>query len=65
MISIEHATVIIGYLSAKLEVEERWYVTPNEAFFGKAPVEIVLEGHGDLIIEFLEIRLGLREGAAF
>lgn len=65
MISQEHQIVIIAYLAEKLECEENWFTTPDELFFGKSPYEVVLAGDGDTMIEFLEIRLGLRPGAGF
>lgn len=65
MITAEQQIVVIAYLASKLNTGEEWFATPNEAFFGKSPQEIVLEGDGDLVIQFLEVRLGLRKGAAF
>ena len=65
MISQEHQIVIIAYLAEKLECEENWFTLPNESFFGATPYEVVLSGEGDAVIEFLEIRLGLRPGAGF
>lgn len=65
MITQEHQIVIIAYLAEKLGCEENWFTLPTESFFGASPYEVVLRGDGDSIIEFLEIRLGLRPGAGF
>lgn len=65
VISTEHQTVIIAYLAEKLGCEETWYITPSFDFFGKTPLDVVLEGDGDTVIEYLETRLGLIPGAAF
>lgn len=65
MITKKDYIVIIAYLAAKLEAGEEWFAEPNAAFFGKSPYELVVDGKGDFVIEYLEIRLGLRPGAAF
>jgi hypothetical protein len=63
---IEHKTVIIAYLASKFpELEENWFINSNPSFFGRTPQEIVYAGMGDMVIEYLEVRLGLRPGAAF
>ena len=42
-----------------------WMQAPSEHFFGQTPIEIIYSGHGNLIIEWLMIRIGRRPGAAF
>ena len=42
-----------------------WAQTPNEAFFGQAPVSFIASGGGELVIEWLMVRTGKKPGAAF
>jgi hypothetical protein len=64
-LSMTEEIVIIAYLGEKLGVEEKWFVTPSEVFFGDAPIQVVHNGDGEILIEWLEERLGLRPGQAF
>lgn len=63
--TVEHYTVIIVYLASKLECGERWYITPDARFSDRTPQQLVLDGEGDIVVRFLETRLGIRKGVAF
>lgn len=64
MMLMEQTTIIV-YLARKLGCDDNWYETKQEFLFGKTPRDIVMEGEGQLIIDWLESRLGLKPGAAF
>jgi hypothetical protein len=51
--------VIVAYLSEKLGVDETWLTTKQEFLFDSTPQEVVFRGDGDMLIEWLESRLGL------
>jgi hypothetical protein len=57
--------VVVSYLGYKLGVTESWFNESQDFLFGKTPTEIVLEGEGKILIEWLEERLGLRPGVGF
>ena len=57
--------IIIVYLARKLGCDDKWYESKQDFLFGKSPQQVVMEGDGQLIIEWLETRLGLKPGAAF
>lgn len=42
-----------------------WMQTPNEAFWGQAPAQLVPSGGGELVIEWLMVRTNKKPGAAF
>ena len=59
MITADNQIVIIGFLAERLDLSEEWFITKQDLLFGKSPSEVVSEGDGDLIIEWLADRLGL------
>ena len=64
MMLMEQA-IIVQYLSRKLGCDADWYESKQDFLFGKAPRDIVIEGEGQVIIDWLEERLGLKPGQAF
>lgn len=56
---------IVAYLGYKLGVSDTWHLEPQEFLFGKTPMQIIGEGDGKILIEWMEERLGLRKGQAF
>ena len=42
-----------------------WMQTPSEQFFGQAPCTLVPSGGGQLVIDWLLVRIGKKPGAAF
>ena len=42
-----------------------WYVTPWEFTFGSSPAEVVVEGYGEELIDWLELRVGDSAGPLF
>ncbi len=58
-------TIIINYLASKLGLDESWYTTQCDFLFDRTPEETLLSGHGDELIEWLEVRVGLKPGQAF
>lgn len=65
MINTHDQTVIIAYLAEKLGVDENWFVTKQDFLFDATPQQVVADGYGDHLIEWLEGRLGLRPAQAF
>lgn len=57
--------IIIQYLAEKLHVDDAWYITKQDFLFDCTPEEIFLRGDGPILIQWLEERLGLRQGEAF
>ncbi len=56
-------------LGRKLGMDENevavWYVTPWEFTFGSSPAEVVAEGYGEELIDWLELRVGDKAGHLF
>lgn len=42
-----------------------WMQTPSELFWGQAPAQLVPSGGGQLVIDWLLVRLGRKPGPAF
>ena len=63
--TIVEQMVVVVYLAKKLGVEDSWYVSPQEFLFDCSPKEVILRGDGEVLIEWLESRLGLKSGAEF
>ena len=57
--------IIVDYLAAKAGYTNRWIHTKNEVFSGDSPLELIITGNGSWVISWLELRLGLKEGALF
>ena len=62
---LEQQAILIEYLAEKLHVDDDWYTTKQDFLFDCTPEEIFLRGDGELLIQWLEERLGLRQGQAF
>lgn len=65
MIKIHDQIVIVAYLAAKLDVDENWFETKQDFLWDCTPYEVIMRGDGDVLIKWLEERLGLSSGEAF
>jgi hypothetical protein len=57
--------VIVTYLCEKLSLPKDWYTTKQDFLFDCTPEEVMERDEGNLLIEWLEVRLGIRPGAGF
>ena len=63
--AMEEQAIIIEYLAEKLHVGDDWYTAKQDFLFDCTPEEIFIRGDGPILIQWLEERLGLRQGEAF
>jgi len=44
---------------------QQWFMTRTEVFCNMSPFEVIMEGRGIIIMDWLEERLGRKSGTAF
>lgn len=44
---------------------QRWFMARTEVFCNMSPFEVIMEGKGKIVMDWLKERLGRKSGAAF